>query len=353
VTFVFKLIVESSNYQIVELYILMEEQKKIEDAWIAWLAGESEIKPEVGTTDAQSFDDLEQTWDLAGANHAWRNSNPDKAWSEISKEINAKPKVINLKRFNFLRYAAIFVALFAVGSITYLLTFSHNTETGQLASVVPVMKTIQTTSNPASPTTVILPDGTSVKMNANSTLKYPEQFTGSERIVEFTGEAYFEVVHDVAHPFVVEMKNIRVEDIGTSFNILAYPGKDQVVVNVTDGCVRLVDTNKKESAILSAGSNGKIRKEGGKIEVSNELSPNFMAWITKELTFHHTPLSAVFDELENIYHVKIEIADPRIAGISYTANFDKFELEDIVNVIARTHHLSVVKQANGFVFASK
>jgi transmembrane sensor len=171
--------------------------------------------------------------------------------------------------------------------------------------------------------------------------------------VEFTGEAYFEVIHNAAQPFVVEMKTIRVEDIGTSFNIQAYPGKDQVEVNVTDGSVRLVDTGKKESAILVAGYNGKIGKGNGQIEVSKELAPNYMAWITKELTFHHTPLSTVFDELENIYHVKIEIADPRIAHIAYTANFDKFELEDIVNIIAKTHHLSVVKQADGFVFVSK
>jgi ferric-dicitrate binding protein FerR (iron transport regulator) len=330
----------------------MEENKKIEDAFVTWLAGETDVKPDILTSDAGEILDLEQTWILAGTSHAWRNSNPDKAWSEISKEINAGPKVIKLKRFNILRYAAIFIALFALGSITYMLTRSHNTHPVQLASAEPVMKTIQTASNPVALTTVILPDGTSVKMNANSTLKYPEQFTGSERTVEFTGEAFFEVVHDATHPFVVKMKNIRIEDIGTSFNILAYPGKDQVVVNVTDGSVRLVDTNKKESAILVAGSNGKIRKGSGKIEVSDELSPNFMAWITKELTFHHTPLSSVFDELENIYHVKIEIADPRIANISYTANFEKFKLEDIVNVIAKTHHLSVVKQADGFVFAS-
>ena len=331
----------------------MEENKNKEEALVAWLAGESEVKPEPGISASGQIHDLEQTWDLAGTSHAWRNSNPDKAWSKISKEIMTEPRVIYLKRFNFLRYAAIFIALFAIGSITYLLTRSHSTEPVQMASAGPVMNTIQTTSNPASPTTVILPDGTSIKMNANSTLKYPEKFTDSERAVEFTGEAYFDVVHDELHPFVVEMKNIRVEDIGTSFNIMAYPGKDQVVVNVTDGSVRLVDTNRKESAILVAGTNGKIRYEKGKIEVSNELSPNFMAWITKELTFHRTPLSVVFDELENIYHVKIEITDPRIAKIAYTANFEKFQLEDIVNVIAKTHHLSVVKQADGFVFGSK
>ena len=331
----------------------MEENKNIEEAYVSWLAGESDIKPGIGATDTQAFRDMEKSWDLAGTNHAWRNSNPDKAWSEIGKEIIAAPKVVKINRFSYLKYAAIFTALFALGSITYLLTRDHEIIQEQLVSAGPAMKTIQTSSKPAELTTVLLPDGTSVKMNANSTLTYPEQFAGTERKVELTGEAFFEVLHDAAHPFVVEMKNIRVEDIGTSFNIMAYPAKGQVVVNVTEGSVRLVDSNKKESAVLVAGSNGKIRRENGKIEVSNELSPNFLAWISKELTFHRTPLSTVFDELENIYHVKIEIADPKIAGISYTANFEKFQIEDIVNVIAKTHHLSVMKQADGFVFASK
>ncbi|MEI6276942.1 MAG: FecR domain-containing protein [Prolixibacteraceae bacterium] len=331
----------------------MEEHKNTEEAWIAWLAGETDIKPKAGEKEIQEFDDMEHTWNLAGTSYVWKNSNPDKAWTEINKEIEVSPGILKTKRFNFLKYAAVFTALFALGTVTFLLTRSHTITQEQMAISAPAMKIIQTVANPAEITSVVLPDGSSVRMNAGSTLKYPEKFTGSERKVEFLGEAYFEVIHDAAHPFVVEMKNIRVEDIGTSFNILAYPGKDRIEVNVTDGSVRLVDSNRKESAILVAGSNGKIHKEDGNIQVSNELSPNFMAWITRELTFHHTPLSTVFEELENIYHVKIEIADPKIAGISYTANFEKFQIEDIVNVIAKTHHLSVMKQADGFLFASK
>ncbi len=331
----------------------MEENKNIEDTWVAWMTGESANKPEYGATDQETFRELEQTWDLAGTAYAHQNSNPDKAWSILSREINTETRVVKLKRFNYLRYAAIFVALFALGTVTLLLTRSHNTVEEMYVSAGPVIKTIQTVAKPALFTTVILPDGSTVKINANSTLKYPDKFAASDRIVQLSGEAYFEVIHDSAHPFVVEINNIRVEDIGTSFNISAYPGRNQVEVNVTAGSVRLVDNNRNESAIIAAGSNGKFMTENGQILVSNELTPNFMAWITKELTFHRTPLSTVFDELENIYHVRIEIADPKISNISYTANFEKFQLDDIVNIIARTHHLTVVKQADGYIFASR
>ncbi len=252
-----------------------------------------------------------------------------------------------------MRYAAILIALFAIGSVTLLITRKPATIHEQLALVTEKMKTIQTVSKPVSMTIITLPDGSTIKLNANSRLEYPEHFSGTNRKVKLSGEAYFDVIHDASHPFLVEINNVEVEDLGTSFNISAYPGKAQLVVNVVTGSVRLSDTNQHVTTVLTAGSSGKFLTETGKITVSNELSPNFLSWITQELSFRHTPLSKVFEELENIYHVPIVIADSEITTISYTANFDKFKIEDIVNIIAKTHHLSVKKQGEGFVFAAK
>lgn len=331
----------------------MDENKKIEDSWVAWLAGEIEEQPNLKKGDESAFRELEDTWNIAGTAYSYRNSNPDKGWSKISEEINIGTKVVSLKRFNYLRYAAIFIALFALGSLTFLLTRNRvNIPELQIAEG-PAMKIIRTVSKPLAFTIVILPDGSTVRINANSSLQYPEKFTGNHRIVKLSGEAFFDVIHDASNPFIVEINNVEVQDLGTSFNISAYPEKKQVEVNVVTGSVSICDKNQKAQTILAAGSSGKLMTERGNISVSKELSPNFMAWITKTLSFHHTPLATVFETLENIYHVPIEITDPKIADISYTANFEKFQLEDIVNIIARTHHLSVKKQADGFVFATK
>ena len=329
----------------------MEGAKNSEKRFVAYLTGESRENPEPGMTGGEEFRKLEQAWNLAGTAYSYQKSNPDKAWLEFNEKIGFEPKVVKLKRFGYQRYAAIFVSLIALGSLTFLLTRTPDKLPEQLATTLPEMKIVQTAANPSDLTTVVLPDGSTVKMNANSTLQYSQQFA-DERKVKLSGEAYFEVIHDAAHPFVVELSNAIVEDLGTSFNISAYPGKKQVVVDVTTGSVRLLSKNQNEGAILTAGFNGRFQTESGKIVVTNELSPNYLSWITKEISFHHTPLSTVFDELENIYHVRIEFSDPKIADISYTANFEKFKLEDIVNVIAQTHHLSVTKQADGFVFAS-
>jgi transmembrane sensor len=330
----------------------MREEKEINDSWVSLLTGETVEIPEKDLTEDSTFRDLQKTWDLAGTAYSYRRADTDKAWSKISEKIS-EPAISRVKRLNFLRYAAIFVALFTVGSILFLLTRNPDKIEQQLTSAEPSIKSIRTDANPALLTTITLPDGTTVTLNAQSEIKYPEKFSASERIVKLSGEAYFDVVHDAAHPFVVETGEVRVEDLGTSFNVSAYPGRNQVEVNVTSGSVRLRDRLNRESTIIPAGSRGKYSNRDGNMLVSGELSPNFRSWITKELAFRHTPLSEVFEQLENIYHVPIEFSDQSIAGIAYTANFDKFELDDIVDVIAKTHHLSVTKEEGRIIFASR
>lgn len=331
----------------------MEEDKKIEESFVSFLVGESDSNSESDDADKMSLAELEKTWTLTGTAHSFRNSDTDKAWSKLSDELRVDPVIIPIKRINFLRYAAVIVALVALASITFMLTQKPKVESNNLVAAAPEMKIIQTVTNPLEATTVLLPDGSIVKMNAGSKLEYPSQFSVENRKVRLSGEAYFEVIHNASQPFVVELNGIEVEDLGTSFNISAYPGKEKVEVNVTSGSVRLRELNIKKEAVLVAGWNAKCVKGYGSIEVSKELSPNYLSWLTREVTFHHTPLSMVFESLENIYHIKIEYSNQEIANIPYTANFEKFEIEDIVNVIAKTHHLKVTREADRIIFALK
>ncbi|MCX6221300.1 MAG: FecR domain-containing protein, partial [Bacteroidia bacterium] len=306
---------------------LMVGNNKIEDRFVSYLAGESDNNIENGFLGNEKFRELEKTWDLAGSAYSYRNSDPEMAWSKLNEALSADAKIVPLKRFNFLRYAAIFVGLVTLGSITFVLTNRPAKIIEELSVLAaPGMKTVQTAANPSEITSIVLPDGTTVKMNANTTLQYPAQFAAGSRKVTLSGEAYFEVVHDAANPFIVELNNMEVEDLGTSFMISAYPGKARVEVNVTSGSVRLREKNQREEALLVAGCSGKYRTEIGKFEVVNNLETNYLSWITKEVSFHHTPLSAVFEELENVYHVRITFTDPGIAEIPYTANFEKFDL---------------------------
>ncbi|RYF99419.1 MAG: FecR family protein, partial [Chitinophagaceae bacterium] len=86
--------------------------------------------------------------------------------------------------------------------------------------------------------TVVLPDGSKVWLNAASSLKYPTRFE-KERLVELTGEAYFEVVHNSKMPFKVKTNKQITEDIGTSFNINSYNDEDATVTTLVEGAVNV------------------------------------------------------------------------------------------------------------------
>ena len=86
-----------------------------------------------------------------------------------------------------------------------------------------------------------LADGTRVWMFAESEIRFPTRFKGSKREVYLSGEAYFEVRHDPAHPFYVKTKSLDVKVLGTSFNVKAYNNMDIVETSLVEGMVSLKD----------------------------------------------------------------------------------------------------------------
>jgi ferric-dicitrate binding protein FerR (iron transport regulator) len=98
---------------------------------------------------------------------------------------------------------------------------------------------------------MMLPDGSKVWLNAVSSLKYPTSFTGGSRKVELTGEAYFEIATDVTAPFIVQNNKMKVEVLGTAFNMMCYSDEPQAKTTVASGAVRV--TGQGHIAELHAG----------------------------------------------------------------------------------------------------
>jgi ferric-dicitrate binding protein FerR (iron transport regulator) len=213
----------------------------------------------------------------------------------------------------------------------------------------------ETETHPVQLTEITLPDGSTVKVNANSRIEYPEHFVGNIRKIKLSGEAFFDVTRDTLRPFIIETVHASVEVLGTSFNVTAYPLAGMVEVNVRTGRVKLTQNTEgaleRKSTVLPAGERGWLKVADGEIGVANALAPNYSSWINKKLCFQHTPLSEAFSVLENTYHVKLSMEDPGIGTIPYTANFADQNLESIVEVIARTHHLEVKRVKDEIIFA--
>lgn len=149
-----------------------------------------------------------------------------------------------------------------------------------------------------------LPDGTQVWLNAGSRLTYPEKFSGATRMVSLSGEAYFHVVSDKAHPFIVNAGNLTARVTGTQFNIRSYEGL-QEHITLVDGAVTVssqtqeIDMKPGEHVVLEAAS---LQKQDADIDA-------FIAWREGMLYFQDATLRDILLEMGRWYNYNVVYRD--------------------------------------------
>ena len=149
-----------------------------------------------------------------------------------------------------------------------------------------------------------LPDGSQVWLNATSSIHFPTSFTGTERRIEITGEAYFEIAKNPNMPFIVTVSNSEVQVLGTHFNINAYNDEDNVKTTLLEGSVRFV--NDGSVNILKPGQQAQLTKEGTTKVVSDVNVDNVVAWKNGMFDFENASIETVMRQLSRWYDVEIE-----------------------------------------------
>ncbi|MFZ4520610.1 MAG: FecR family protein [Bacteroidales bacterium] len=187
-----------------------------------------------------------------------------------------------------------------------------------------------------------LPDGSRVTLNKNSKLLYPMEFGMENRDVSLTGEAFFEVHHDKAHPFIVKAGEASVKVLGTSFSVKnVHDGA--VSVNVSEGHVMFFTIDKRSgdtvSIVLEAGESGILRKGQQRPERITEPSADTHYWANNTLDFRRTPLSEVFSLLNKYYGVEVSVSESEIMNCKLTASFTDEPAERILKVISESFNL--------------
>jgi len=152
-----------------------------------------------------------------------KNASPAESWNRIEKQV--RNKTIELYTRRFLKYAAILVVAFVSGFFANQI-LSEKDQTVQYAEVEVMYG--QTSH-------LFLFDGTEVWLNSGSKFRYPNKFNRNERNVYLEGEAFFKVAHNKDLPFKVKTGKLEVEDLGTAFNVSAYPGETSQSVVVFVG----------------------------------------------------------------------------------------------------------------------
>lgn len=165
---------------------------------------------------------------------------------------------------------------------------------------------------------LILPDGSKVWMNAQSTLSFPSNFNKKERVVELTGEAYFEVNHFSKWPFHVKTQHQKVEVLGTIFNVSAYGDETQTVTTLLSGSVRVSDQTQMQ--MLKPGQFAAKFKGKDGFSIATANISETIAWKNGLLVFKDEKIENLTQSLARTFDVDFDI-DPRIKGQHFGGSF--------------------------------
>jgi ferric-dicitrate binding protein FerR (iron transport regulator) len=153
---------------------------------------------------------------------------------------------------------------------------------------------------------VVLADGTKIWLNSASSLRYPAAFTGAERLVELSGEAYFEVAHNKRRPFRVLSKHQLIEVLGTHFNVNCYADEAKTKTTLIEGMVKVADRDAKGIAVLRPGQQSVISTDSHTILVKNINTEDAIAWKNGYFMFPNESVTTIMREISRWYNVDIE-----------------------------------------------
>lgn len=183
---------------------------------------------------------------------------------------------------------------------------------------------------------LLLSDGTQVRLNAGSSLFYPQRFSRlfSRRDVYLDGEAHFDVAENSSQPFVVHVGNLKVKVLGTHFNVKAYPAEELVTTTLEQGRVKVYGD--KIAMTLLPDEQAVYNRISGKMTKRSVDSGNYNQWMKGKLLFDQTPLKVIIADLQRRYDVSIKATPAVDLSRRFTMAFRADEgVGDVMRVLEK------------------
>ncbi len=160
------------------------------------------------------------------------------------------------------------------------------------------------TTNKGGQYALTLSDGTILRLNAASSVRFPVTFTGNERNVEITGEVYFEVAHDKRKPFRVKARNGIIEVLGTHFNVNAYPDEPVIRTTLLEGSVKV--RSGKSSALLKPNEQAVVKNDDSQIDVYPADAESVMAWKSGYFKLSNSTVPNIMRQIARWYDIDVK-----------------------------------------------
>ena len=247
---------------------------------------------------------------------------------ETPKEQSQKKgKKIRTIRMNPWKWAAAILLPVCAAFFTYYLM-----ESSQIAAASPFI----VKADKGDKATIELPDGTNVVLNSASQLSYPNNFGKKVRRVQLNGEAYFKVAHDEKHAFIVQVGDLEVKVLGTSFNVSAYEDAQDVTVVLLEGKVGVYA--QEMAHIMKPGDKIEYNKTTHQIKATQVHPADYIEWTKGNIYFEKESLENIMKTLSRIYDVEIQFDSNKLPREYFTGTIPGGGIQNALNILMLTSH---------------
>jgi transmembrane sensor len=309
-------------------YLLAEATPEEAGMVEEWLAADA--------TNKKQFEDFKTIWEESKKLAVVSTVDDDEAWqrfkNRVQNEGNKGAAVRKMRPVAWLKIAALFILVAGAGLFGYQM-FSENKV--EALAVVSKGSTLVDT----------LPDGSVVTLNKNSSLNYPSKFKGNTRTIALKGEAFFNVTPDKEKPFIINVNDVQVKVVGTSFNIRSENGVTEVIVET--GVVQVTRNNKTvelrpAEKIKTGGVDSALVKE----RVEDKL---YNYYRSKEFVCDDTPLWKLVEVLNEAYGANILIENKELRGLKLNTTFNNESLDRILEIVSQTFGITITKEQDRII----
>lgn len=284
------------------------------------------------------YNQFKQIWETSKILEPKSTIDEEQAWKKFKAKVTPsnqqEAKIVPLRyKYGWLKIAAIFLIAAGLWSTYRIFSTADYISVGAGKEVL--VKT--------------LPDGSTITMNKNSLLSFASNFTDHRAIRMQKGEIFFKVTPNKEKPFIIEVENVKIKVVGTSFNVKYRNEQTEVIVET--GIVK-VSINGADAA-LHKGE--KVIVKNGTTELKKELNTDQLYTYYRNKTFilNNTSLAKVIEKLNEAYQVNIVIEDPRIKNLTLTTTFPEDSLDHILQTICETFNIKQVHSEGKILLVNK
>lgn len=198
---------------------------------------------------------------------------------------------------------------------------------------------------------ITLSDGTKIHLNAQSRLTYPVCFSGENRVVHVEGEAYFDIVHDSEHPFIVQTPNTSIQVTGTSFNVRAYNDEPIESTTLVSGAIKI--NCGKEEIDLTPNQQFVYDKKSHQTSLSDVNTELYTSWKSGAFIFMNVPLDNIMSYLSKWYGFSYSFDDATTKNIRIGAYLNRYESMNPIIDMIKSLNLVDIKQKGSVLHISK